>query len=255
MPRVIKTVIPRIRRSLRERGLIISLGRSVLLPIHLFQEYRKAKSNRAIKVRSEFDLENHVDTDGEINGWTHLSDLDIPSANWIYGNHYAPIEPARFRAIFSSLNLFSGLNVAYEDFVFIDFGSGKGRALLLASEFPFKRVLGVEFSPDLHAIAQGNIERYAIRRRSGPVESVCMDFLNFTPPPEPLILFFFDPCEAPILTKLIHNLHESLIANHGDCYLVYVAPTQSRKTVLDTAKWLSKVAEDAELRAFVYRFS
>jgi hypothetical protein len=108
MPRVIKTVIPRIRRSFRERGLIVSLGRSVLLPIHLFQEYRRAKNNRAIKVRSTFDLENQVDTDGEINGLTHLSDLDIPSANWIYDNHYAPIEPARFRAIFSSLNLFSG---------------------------------------------------------------------------------------------------------------------------------------------------
>jgi len=80
-----------------------------------------------------------------------------------------------------------------------------------------------------------------------------MDFLDFTPPPEPLILFFFDPCEAPVLTKLIHNLHESLAANPGDCYLVYVAPTQSRKAVLDTAEWLTKVAEDAELRAFVYR--
>lgn len=253
MPRVMKTVIPRIRRSLRERGLITSLGRSVFLPIHLFQEYRNVRNNRGIKVRSAFDLENLVDTDGEINGWTHLSDLDIPSANWIYGNNYAPMDPAQFRAIFSTLSLFSGVNLAYEEFVFVDFGSGKGRALLLASEFPFKRVLGVEFSPAMHAVAQKNIELYVSHRKSGPVESICMDFLNFTPPPEPLILFFFDPCEAPALTRLIGNLHESLRANPRECYLIYVAPTRSRKTLLDTAEWLSKVGESLELRAFVYR--
>jgi hypothetical protein len=46
-----------------------------------------------------------VDTDGDINGWTHLSDLKIPSSNWIYGRDYAPIEPERFQAIFTRLNI------------------------------------------------------------------------------------------------------------------------------------------------------
>lgn len=155
MPRVIKTMIPRIRKSLRERGLITSLRRSLLLPVHLFREYRAAKSLHPDTQVSEFDREYGVDTDGEFKGWTYLSDLDIASPNWIDGNDYAAIEPERFRRVFSSFD------IAFEDFTFIDFGSGKGRALLLASDFPFKRILGLEFSPELHQAAEGNIRRYS----------------------------------------------------------------------------------------------
>jgi SAM-dependent methyltransferase len=242
-----KTVIPRIRRSLQERGLVVSLRRSVLLPVHLFREYRKAKKDTGIQVRSEFDVENGVHTDGDINGWTHLSDLEIPSANWIYGRNYAPIEPARFGGIVSSLG------IRFEDFVFIDFGSGKGRALLLASELSFQRVLGVEFSPELHQIAQQNIQKYAGRRKSGAVESVCMDFLDFTLPAQSLVLFFFDPCEDAVLVKLLRNVGQSLETNPRTAYVIYVAPTKSKKVILDQVEWLAKIGESADLNTCVYR--
>ena len=62
--------------------------------------------------------------------------------------------------------------------------------MLLASEFPFRRVIGIEFAPELHAVAERNIPKYG----HGPngcraVESVCMDFFEFVLPPEPLVLF------------------------------------------------------------------
>jgi len=74
---------------------------------------------------------------------TYLSDLTFPSMDWLYGKDYSGIVPQRFLAMVSSLNL------RFEDFTFIDFGSAKGRALLLASEFPFKKIIGVDFSPKL----------------------------------------------------------------------------------------------------------
>lgn len=42
--------------------------------------------------------------------------------------------------------------------VFLDYGSGKGRALIMAAQYPFRRILGVEFSPQLSLIASQNIE-------------------------------------------------------------------------------------------------
>jgi len=42
VPRILKTVVPRIRKSIEERGLLVSAFRSVLLPIHLLQQYREA---------------------------------------------------------------------------------------------------------------------------------------------------------------------------------------------------------------------
>ena len=156
MPRVMKTLIPRIRKSLRERGFVTSLRRSFLLPIHLLKEYREARSLRPSGDASGFDHQYGVETDGTFEGWTYLSDLDIPSPNWIDGNNYAAIEPLRFKHVLAAFDM------ALEDYTFIDFGSGKGRALLLASEYPFKRIVGLEFSPELHAIAEQNIQRYRL---------------------------------------------------------------------------------------------
>ena len=260
MPRVLKTVIPRIRKSLHERGLLVSLSRSVLLPIHLLQEYTEARklgatklgatklgATGAEKLRSEFDREYDVTTDGDIDGWTYLSDLNIPSANWINGRNYMPIAPFRFHAALSSLK------IRFEDFVFIDFGSGKGRALLLASDFAFKRVVGVEFAPELHAIAQRNIQKYGARRKSGPVESVCMDFLVFPLPAEPSVFFFFDPCENAVLIQLLRRIRQSLDENPRMAYIVYIAPTPSRKALLDASEWMVKEKDDADVRFCVYR--
>jgi hypothetical protein len=139
-------MIPRIKKSLRERGLLTSLCRSFLLPVHLFREYRAAKSLRPDGQVSDFDRECGVDTDGKFEGWTYLSDLNIPSSNWIDGTDYTAIEPTRFKRVLAG---FDGFDIAFEDYTFVDFGSGKGRALLLASEYPFKRILGLEFSPEL----------------------------------------------------------------------------------------------------------
>ena len=50
---------------------------------------------------------------------------------------------------------------ALGDFTFIDLGSGKGRVLLMASDYPFKKIIGVEFMPELHRAAQENITGYS----------------------------------------------------------------------------------------------
>src|SRR2546423_15631693 len=111
-----------------------SLRRSVLLPMHLMREYRAAKKLRKNESCSEFDMAHDVDTDGDFDGWTYLSDLNIASANWIHGGNYCGVSPEQFTSVMADVTL------QHEDFTFIDFGSGKGRALLIASEFPFRRI-------------------------------------------------------------------------------------------------------------------
>ena len=81
-----------------------------------------------------------VETDGDSGGWTYLDRLNIPSPNRVHGVNYIGIEPARFWTAMLSLEL------KHEEFLFVDFGSGRARALLMASEFPFRKVIGIEFS-------------------------------------------------------------------------------------------------------------
>jgi tRNA G46 methylase TrmB len=77
-------------------------------------------------------------------------------------------------------------------FTFVDIGSGKGRALLVASELPFAKIVGVELSHELNRIAQENIKRY---RPSSQLCTTfflhCMNAVEYTFGPEPLVLFLF----------------------------------------------------------------
>jgi SAM-dependent methyltransferase len=245
MPRFTKTIIPRIKKSFAERGVVVSLFRSVLLPIHLFREYRISRAYVDDAERSDFDLRYGVETDSERGDRTYLSDLNIPSPNWIYGKDYSGIVPERFIAIFSSLNLHFG------DFTFIDFGSGKGRALLLASELPFKRIIGIEFSPELHAIAQKNIEKYSNSgQKCKSIELVCKDFTRFELPHEPCVLCFFDPCYESALALTLKNIRSSIKQCPRRILVVYISPLYER--VMEEADFLRKLAKNDDYFFSVY---
>ena len=248
MPRVLRTVLPRIKKSVRERGLAASLGRSFLLPIHLLREYRAARSLRRHGNASEFDQTHGVDTNGEFGGWTFLSDLKISSPNWIDGNNYLGIEPRRFESVLASLD------IRFEDYTFIDFGSGKGRALLLASEFPFRRIIGIEFSPQLHATAESNIRAYhSATQKCGNVQSLNLDFVDFTLPPEPLILFFFDPCRVRVLAEVVTRIGQSLRERPRPLYLAYVAPRPEHEHLFASSGFLQETFRSAECNFCIYQ--
>jgi hypothetical protein len=247
MPRIARTILPRIRKSLRERGLVKSLSRSFLLPLHLLKEYRSARDLRPDGFQSEFDIAHGVNTDGEVGGWTYLSDLDIASPNWIEGHDYAAIEPERFNRVLASLD------IALDGYTFVDFGSGKGRALLLASEFPFKRIIGLEFSPELHRIAGENIRRYhSETQKCVNVESLNIDFVDFVIPDGPAVLFFFDPCRLPILEKVLARTRQSLVADPRPISIVYVAPRDEVERLFATADFLKEVSSSSDLNFIVY---
>lgn len=247
MPRVLRTVLPRIRRSLAEQGLLTSIRRSVLLPFHLAKEYKVARTLQPSRERSPFDVTHGVDTGGDFSDWTYLSDLDIASPNWVQGHDYCAIEPERFAVIFSALD------IRFEDFIFIDFGSGKGRALLMASDFPFRKVIGLEFSRELHDAAEKNIRIYRRKSQGCPiVESHCVDFLDYQLPPDPCVLFFFDPCADSVFIPLLESIRRSLEQQLRELWLIYVAPEQKEK-LLDSAGFLVKAGRNEQYQFCIYR--
>ena len=89
----------------------------------------------------DFDFDHGVDTT-----WATVS-LRTRVREWLSGGQYQPSEPTLFREIIESLP------VPPDGFTFIDLGSGKGRTLLMASSFPFRRIIGMELLEELNAIA------------------------------------------------------------------------------------------------------
>jgi predicted RNA methylase len=117
------------------------------------------------------------------------------------------------------------LNVRHEDFAFIDFGSGKGRVLLGASEYPFKRVIGVEIDPKLHDIAVKNILRYRnATRKCRNVESICRDATKYEFTLERAVLYFFNPFGPEIADRVLKNLAEPLNEHPREIVIINLGP-------------------------------
>jgi SAM-dependent methyltransferase len=137
-------------------------------------------------------------------------------------NLYIPYGPTKISAL---TEIFHELPIMFEDFVFVDIGSGKGRALLVASEFPFRRIIGVEFSPELHSIAKKNIRAYRSQtQKCKVIESNCCDATLYQMPRENTVLFLYNPFKGPIISRLLTNLRESLRGYPRQLYLVYHNP-------------------------------
>jgi SAM-dependent methyltransferase len=160
----------------------------------------------------EFDRRFGTDTATSVPAWK-LS--DVPSPNRVHATNYVA---SREKDV---LMLFDMLPIQVEDYVLLDFGSGKGKVLLLAAEYGFKEVIGVEFSLSLHAIAQANIERYkAVTSSDCSMESVCQDAAQFTIPSKKLVIFLYGPFHEPVFQSVVANLRKSLEVYDRPIYVV-----------------------------------
>lgn len=174
----------------------------------------------------EYDWDRRVNTTSAAVGWRNrlLGVLHSP---------YQPTEPVLFHEMIASL----GIEPA--QYAFLDLGSGKGRTLLMASEYSFRRVLGVELLPELDQIAKENIREFkSERRKCGTVESVCQDARIFEFPVEPLLIYLFNPFLESGLAQVIGNLEHSLQEFPRPVIVLYHNPLLA--DVLDASAALKK---------------
>lgn len=139
-------------------------------------------------------------------------------------------------------SILSCLNIEHRNFTFIDMGSGKGRVLLMASMLPFRRIIGVEFSASLHAIAQNNVEVFDDEgQKCGTIDLFCQDAAGFSFPDDNIVVFLFDPFDRPVLASVIANLERSLRTSPRDVWIVYLH-TRCRD-VIDASPFFELVRE------------
>ena len=203
-----KRIVVKIRKSLAQRGLV---GTARIAMHSLRGQFRDRED-----FCSDFDWDQrfHVETAKHVG----LAELSISSPNEFYANHYEPMNPGRFGMVLEAVSLL------WSEYTFIDLGSGKGRVLLLAAAQPFRRVIGVEFAEELHAIALRNIESYTGPRICRDVVSVLADAAQFEFPPVPTIIFLYNPFELNIITKVLDNLRRSLEEHPRTTWVVYYVP-------------------------------
>jgi SAM-dependent methyltransferase len=109
--------------------------------------------------------------------------------------------------------------------VFLDIGAGKGRAMLVASEYPFLRVEGIELNPKLADIAHRNISMWETTQQSTMLAPLLLhedDATRMPLPQEPLLAHLFHPFEDRLLRRFLRHVEKDLTANPRPFDLVYV---------------------------------
>jgi SAM-dependent methyltransferase len=133
---------------------------------------------------------------------------------------------------------------------FVDLGCGKGRALVIASEFPFKSIFGVELSPDLVAQARRNVAVVKARHPQRTRIEVAHGDAMVVPFPEgDLVVFLFHPFHRELVSAMLARLEEAAGRSNREIFIIYENPVYG--DAIDAAPWLhrwysKKVAYDAE---------
>ncbi len=161
-----------------------------------------------------FDLAHGVDTSGHIPGEA----LITGSSADLYNTAYWGISPSTLSQAFAALPA----EITPPRFTFVDLGCGKGRALLLAAQYGFSQVLGVELSPELAAVARANTAQCA------NVEVRAQDAVSVKYPQEPLLLFLYHPFLAPLLRRVLQHLLAQQAAAPRPMYLLFANPSYDR---------------------------
>jgi SAM-dependent methyltransferase len=212
----------------------------------------KTAPNRG--VLHPFDAKYGTDTGGYLGPEELVKGRENDALN--YG--YSAIAPSVFREACrrwrETLPAVSGRVEAYS---FVDVGAGKGRALLLAAELPFRKVIGVEISEELARIAQKNVGRWnRVARPKSKIRVVQGDAAKFRWPRAPLLVYLYNPFARELVTQMAEKLSAVAASGSGLVDLLYVNPTCTDALTsqgLFVRLWTARIPmDDADQKADPY---
>jgi SAM-dependent methyltransferase len=144
--------------------------------------------------------------------------LDARSDNQSHSSHYRATKVRPFVSLLDKLDL-------PRDCTFVDIGAGKGRVLLIASQYGFRKVLGIEFSGQLCALARKNVDLFSQKTKLlSPIQVIEADATTYQFQAEDRVLFMYYPFDAFILAQVLNNIRRSLEENPRRIWLIYNEP-------------------------------
>jgi SAM-dependent methyltransferase len=214
MPKL-RTAWSKLRWSLAQRGLGGTLR-------FAFERARRQR-NPTIEGTSHphpFDRRYRVETGGLIGG----GELRTGHKNDVFNTAYYGMAPSRFQRVMEYW-IADQTHGALENYSFVDLGCGKGRAVMMASEFRFREVVGVELHPGLAGVAEANVTAWSAAGRAVcPVRIVCQDATEFAFPDGACLLYLFNPFAAPVIEQLVHRIESDFRERPGLLDLIYFNP-------------------------------
>ncbi len=153
----------------------------------------------------------------ETAGIIETPDLAVASVHKDHGIRYQPTRARPFRRLMRVLQIPPGE-------VFVDIGSGKGRVLIMASAFGPKKIIGVDYAPELCDIARRNLVSRG--RRDSTIATIihCCDAAEYGFEEGETVIYMFNPFDTVVLDKMLQRLAASLRRAPRKAWLIYHFP-------------------------------
>jgi 16S rRNA G966 N2-methylase RsmD len=195
------------------------LGTVKLIPINIRYAWRALKPAEIAARRREraFDRELGIDTAGNVPGGAVESESNTVTEI----TFYQPVSQQMFE------QMIEWLPTDISSFCFIDIGSGKGRALVLAARRAFAEVIGIELSRRLHRTAEKNVARVQASLRT-TVRTLNVDAREFVFPPRPTVVFLNNPFGEEVLRQVVENVEQTHHNSGAEVFLIYGWPIHEK---------------------------
>lgn len=212
------SVIVKFRLSLVKRGIWGTLRycgvKVVGMPKYNLPSSRAARIRHKSK-NEKFDRKHGLNTSESVIP----EESSVEGGNWMHGTKHQPVSPVIFIAAIGRLKQ------PLDNFIFLDLGSGKGRALFLAAEYPFKGIVGVEYSSELVSVANENLNKYPLENKCcGSIEVINIDAEEYVFPNENIVLFLYNPFGFKVMSAVVENVIGSLKEWPREIIVVYINP-------------------------------
>ncbi|MEO6219510.1 MAG: class I SAM-dependent methyltransferase [Ginsengibacter sp.] len=147
-----------------------------------------------------------------------LNTLSINSENLIHASIY---QGANYYLIEKAFEYLQSLNANNS---IVDFGSGKGRVLVVAAHYGFRKITGIDFAKALCLSAEENINKIGSKFPSTEFTVICDDVVNYQVKDDEDGFFFFNPFNEVVMLAVVKNILKSLKENPRHVYIVYLNP-------------------------------
>jgi SAM-dependent methyltransferase len=128
---------------------------------------------------------------------------------------YGAISYKQFRDVLDHIDIRPGVDV------FLDYGCGMGRPVVMAAMQPFRRVIGVELSPSLTAVARLNVANARVNLQCSDIELHNIDARQYKVPADVSVVFMCSPFSGSVLRAVLDKVRESVAACPRAVRIVY----------------------------------
>ena len=176
----------------------------------------------------------------------NLNSLTLAGENSEQNHHY---QGASYFILFS---IFNKLPEDIKNSNFVDYGCGKGRALFVAEQCGFTKLIGVDIAKELIDDANTNKLVYQKKNNQSEFHFLFNDATTFQIPENTSVFYFFNPFGKDIMQKVIQNIKESLKQNPRKIYCIYLNPKY--KSVFDHSgfKQFCEIKNKRYLEGIIY---